>query len=173
MSEEIFYPRNVEIRNFATVYNSPNRGELFCRTPCRKLIQEFAPRMVQNGTSHLEGGDKIPQRPVLKNDSYRRARGGNARFITLYCSCCRSWLMLYQKDGDGKLMRCYLNRIFAPPDLESLQHNPDIANPADLSLLRCKSCNSIIGYPMRHEDGRLAFRLSLGSVAKKNGVRQP
>lgn len=103
----------------------------------------------------------------MKNDKYRRARGGSAQMLDISCAVCGAYLMLYQKDGPGNLLRCYLNRIFAPPELEALQHNPSIDEPRDLSPLVCRACGTAIGTPMRYDDGRLAFRLHHGSFAKR------
>lgn len=104
--------------------------------------------------------------PQLKNDAFRRARGGSAHFLVLTCARCASYLMLYQKDGSGRLQRCYLNRIFDPPELETLQRAFTGSSPKDLPPLRCGHCNELVGIPMRHNDQRLAFRLINGTIAK-------
>lgn len=106
----------------------------------------------------------------LKNDQYRRIRGGSAVLLDIYCASCGYRIMRYQKDGNGDLLRCYLNRIFEPYELEKLQDDPDIQGPRNMSNLVCQSCHHLIGVPMRHSDGRLAFRLSRGSFAKKKYV---
>lgn len=109
--------------------------------------------------------------PALKNDRHRKERGGSAAFLTLFCSQCNAPLMLYQKDGIGSLQRCYLNRIFAPPHLEHLQHDSAVTDTNDLSALECGNCHAIVGVPMRHADGRLAFRLRRGAFFKKIGIQ--
>lgn len=109
---------------------------------------------------------------ALKNDRYRKVRGGDSTFLSLFCSNCDSWLMVYQKDGTGGLLRCYLNRIFAPRKLEVLQHNPEIITPKDVPPLACENCKTIIGFPIQYRDGRLAFRLVRGSCRKKKGVEE-
>jgi guanylate kinase len=98
----------------------------------------------------------------LKNDRHRKVRGGMARLIAILCASCDTLVVLYQKDGRGQLVRCYTNRIFGPPNLAALQEDPAIAKPADLPLITCRSCGIVIGAPMRHTDGRLAFRLVHG-----------
>ncbi|MBI4155367.1 hypothetical protein HY498_04770 [Candidatus Woesearchaeota archaeon] len=103
----------------------------------------------------------------LKNDKYRRKRGGEAHFIDIYCINCNNFLLKYQKDGKGTLQRCYLNRIFYPQYLERLQYNPKIKGYKDLPNLICQSCNTVIGTPMLHHDGRLAFKLRKGLYFKK------
>lgn len=104
--------------------------------------------------------------PKLKNDRHRRVRGGDAVFLLLSCTKCATPVLLYQKDGSGALRRCYLNRIFAPPELERLQRDPSVRGHHDLKPLSCAGCNAIVGHPMHHHDGRIAFRLIDGAIAK-------
>lgn len=102
---------------------------------------------------------------TLKNDEYRKARGGKAFLIELSCANCNAHVLTYQKDGDGQLKRCYLNRIMEPDALEKLQYSA--AEPSDVEPLKCPSCEVVIGAPIRHHDGRIAFRLRRGFFAKK------
>lgn len=103
----------------------------------------------------------------MKKDRYLRARGGKSRMLDVHCAKCGAWVLRYQKDGIGHLLRCYLNRIFAPPELAALQRDPTINEPNDMQNLICPKCKTVIGTPMRHEDGRLAFRLIKGTYSKK------
>ena len=103
----------------------------------------------------------------LKKDKYRRARGGKAEVWTIHCAKCNELVLVYQKDGTGTLKRCYLNRILAPAPLEKLQRDPAIGSVKDLTGLWCPDCQALIGSPMLHHEGRLAFRLMLGSWSKK------
>jgi|SRR3989344_2953915 len=98
----------------------------------------------------------------MKNDKYRRARGGKAFMIHLICKCGTK-VLYYQKDGDGRLKRCYLNRIFAPAELEKLQYG-NLAI-SEISALRCLKCQVVLGTPIVHHDGRTAFRLRPGFYA--------
>jgi hypothetical protein len=102
----------------------------------------------------------------LKNDQYRRARGGKAFVIVISCTCGAE-ILTYQKDGDGKLKRCYFNRILAPETLEKLQHDPRTNNPKGAPKLSCPKCSKVIGAPITHFDGRTAFRLRQGEFAKR------
>ncbi len=104
----------------------------------------------------------------LKKDKYFRARGSMARMLDIHCANCQAFVLNYQKDGKGNLLRCYLNRIFAPPELERLQNDPAIMEPSDLSNLECSNCKSVIGTPFRYMDDRLAFRLRKGTYFKRN-----
>jgi len=103
----------------------------------------------------------------LKNDVYRKARGGKAFFMRLFCAKCTAEVFLYQKDGDGQLKRCYLNRIFEPPELERLQHDIRLRDPEHIPALTCRTCKTVLGMPIRHHDGRIAFRLRQGFFTKK------
>lgn len=111
---------------------------------------------------------------LLKKDKYVNARGGNSHFLDLFCSKCNQHLALYQKDGHGRLLRIYLDRIFEPQELSLLQSRID--DKAEMPNLKCQKCGTIIGTPMIYEaEKRLAFRLIHGSFAKKksNGVYPP
>lgn len=103
----------------------------------------------------------------MKKDRYLRARGGRARVIDIHCASCTTWILKYQKDGIGALLRCYLNRILEPATLATLQHSAAIAGPKDMPNLVCPRCKIVIGTPVRHVDGRLAFRLRKGTYSKK------
>src|SRR3989344_72665 len=47
----------------------------------------------------------------MKNDKYRKARGGDSRILEINCQECGAEVCLYQKDGQGNLRRMYLDRI--------------------------------------------------------------
>lgn len=97
---------------------------------------------------------------TLKNDKYRKARGGYSRFLNIFCDSCGQHLALYQKDGPGDLKRMYLDRIFAPRII-----------PSKAREFICPSCKKIIGvlYTYKKET-RPAIRLFQGSVSKKIGI---
>jgi len=101
-----------------------------------------------------------------KKDKYVNARGGNSHFLDIYCSRCGQHLALYQKDGRGSLLRMYLDRIFEPPELASLQFNNN--DKKEIPNFQCSKCSALIGTPMVYEkENRLAFRLLHGSFVKK------
>lgn len=107
----------------------------------------------------------------FKKDKYVSARGGNSHFLDLFCSKCGQYLILYQKDGHGRLFRTYLDRIFEPPEFSLLASR--ISSKTEMPNLKCPKCGALIGTPMIYEpERRLAFRLVHGSFAKKksNGV---
>ncbi|MBI3458891.1 hypothetical protein HY061_01350 [Candidatus Azambacteria bacterium] len=110
----------------------------------------------------------------FKKDKYVNARGGNSYFLDLFCSKCNQHFALYQKDGHGRLLRMYLDRIFAPQELAFLQSK--MSDKTEMPNLKCPECNALIGTPMVYEaERRLAFRLIHGSFRKKksDGVYLP
>jgi len=108
-----------------------------------------------------------PKKHAPKKDRRSKARGGNSHFLDIFCSACNSHVALYQKDGPGALLRMYLDRIFAPVSLATLQDQG--GGKKDLLNLQCPKCSALIGTPMVYDlESRLAFRMVRGSFAKKN-----
>ena len=103
----------------------------------------------------------------LKKDKFSRARGGNSKILQITCSSCETLALLYQKDGKGYLHRCYLNRIVSPVTLSELYQN--VSKPSEVPKLVCTNCQQIIGTPIRYTDGRIAFRLNIGSYKTSKG----
>lgn len=109
--------------------------------------------------------------PKPRNDRYRQRRGGVTHFFAVLCSRCgRPAVPLYQKDGHGGLHRLYLNRIHGPERLAALQREPGIRQPGDLPNLTCATCNALLATPMKHSDGRLAFRLVPRATSRKRVI---
>ena len=101
----------------------------------------------------------------MKNDGFRKARSGGSEVLDISCSNCSEPVMLYQKDGRGALIRCYLDRIAWPPDISRLQEKTELS---ELPNLACSSCNTVIGTPMVYrEEDRFAYRLIRGKFSKK------
>ena len=102
----------------------------------------------------------------MKRDKYLRVRCGFAHMIDISCVSCGALILHYQKDGPGGLLRCYLNRIVAPEKLEKMQRDSAVRETSDMPNLIC-DCGEVIGYPMKHKDGRLAYRLERGKSKRK------
>jgi len=103
----------------------------------------------------------------FKKDRYSKARGGYSKFLNIYCTGCKNFILLYQKDGPGILKRLYMDRIFAPSELVDLQKADYKEN------LICKHCKNIIGFPIVYEkEKRKAFHLKQGSFLKKIAKRK-
>ena len=46
-----------------------------------------------------------------KKDRYAKTRGGSSNFLYIACGNCEEPAMVYQKDGSGRLLRCYADRV--------------------------------------------------------------
>jgi len=110
--------------------------------------------------------NKTPQKYTFRKDRYLKTRGGNSRFLDIFCSACNDHVALYQKDGTGRLLRMYIDRIVAPTTLTALQTKD---SKKDLPNLQCSTSGALIGIPMVYDlENRLAFRMVRGSFAKKS-----
>ena len=100
----------------------------------------------------------------LKNDTYRKSRGGYSRLLNISCRKCERQICLYQKDGSGNLRRLYFDRIFTPKNLTNLESKPLNAVP----ILRCPKCNEDIGTPYIYKkENRKAFKVYQDMLVKK------
>lgn len=91
----------------------------------------------------------------LKNDRYRKARGGHSRLLNVSCAKCNNHVFYYQKDGPGILKRAYIDRIID-------------SNMNGQSNLACPKCKELLGVPMVYKkENRPAIRLFEGAVSKK------
>jgi DNA-directed RNA polymerase subunit RPC12/RpoP len=103
-------------------------------------------------------------RPKLKSDKYRKARDGCSRLLDVHCEHCGAKILAYQKDGPGSLKRLYLDRIFTPENLASLQKLAIDQVPN----LSCPECKTVLALPYIYKkEQRKAFRLLAGLVTKK------
>ena len=90
----------------------------------------------------------------LKNDKYRKSRGGHARLLLISCEKCGKGLFEYQKDGPGILKRLYFDRIHSQQEM-------------DKKILSCPDCKEVLGVTMIYKkENRLAYRLYSGAVKK-------
>lgn len=91
----------------------------------------------------------------LKNDKYRRSRGGYSRLLEIRCEKCEKLLCYYQKDGPGPLKRMYLDRIIK-------------AYKQAGATFKCWNCGHVVGVRYQYEkENRPAYRMFAGSVIKK------
>ena len=91
----------------------------------------------------------------FKRDGYARSRGGTSVWLVISCGSCDTPLLLYQKDGPGRLLRLYLDRIFVPADLPH----------ADLACPHCQTVMAV-SFVYLPED-RPALRLIPGRWQKR------
>lgn len=89
----------------------------------------------------------------LKNDNFRKSRGGYSRLLEISCSSCDKKLFNYQKDGHGIIKRLYVDRIYGN---------------VNGSSLKCKNCDKLIGSLTIYEkENRPAYTIKLGTIKKK------
>lgn len=94
----------------------------------------------------------------FKKNSYTKSRGTPAMLV-MHCAHCGSYVMHYQKDGPGPLLRCYMDRIHHPEELKARQ---DAAFNKDIKL-ECSNCKEVIGSPIMYEkENRKAYHLRPG-----------
>jgi ribosomal protein S27E len=96
----------------------------------------------------------------IKNDKYKKIRGGKSKILALYCSNCENQILIYQKDGPGTLKRLYIDRIIVPQKKLSKDNK-------QLNLI-CNQCKNLIGYPKIYKkENRQSFQLIPGIISKK------
>ena len=100
----------------------------------------------------------------FKSDQYRKTRGGYSRFLNVFFAHSVAKILVYQKDGPGLLKRLYLDRIFAPKNLENFQK----LSISQLPDLVCSECKTVLAVPyIYRKEQRKAYRLFVGAVTKK------
>lgn len=95
------------------------------------------------------------QKRSFKNDTYKKARGGNSRLLNIFCQECNSHVCLYQKDGPGNLRRMYIDRIIEP------------VVPITRKDLSCENGHLLGVKIIYKKENRDAFRLFTDSVIKR------
>lgn len=90
----------------------------------------------------------------MKNDKYKKARGGWSRMLDIQCGKCEQHICNYQKDGPGPLKRMYIDRM------------DGIVTDEDKLL--CPQCKEMLGSKIIYEkEDRPAYRIFVGAVTKK------
>ena len=91
----------------------------------------------------------------LKNDRFKKKRGGYSRLLAVACQKCGSAICSYQKDGPGALRRMYLDRI---SDAKVALGRKD---------LTCAKGHLVGVKIIYKKENRTAFRLFVDSVTRK------
>lgn len=100
----------------------------------------------------------------LKNDKYKKVRGGTSRLLTILCPHCAEVVLEYQKDGPGALKRLYIDRIGKNAVLEKSKNN----GVDEMPDIMCGACKSVIAKPFVYKkEKRVAFRAVMGGFVKK------
>jgi hypothetical protein len=92
---------------------------------------------------------------ILKNDKYRKKRGGYSRVLDISCEKCGAKVCLYQKDGPGNLRRMYVDRM--------IESGVSTAGKA----LFCSSGHLLGAKIIYEKEKRPAFRLFVDAIKKK------
>lgn len=105
---------------------------------------------------------------TFKNDAYRQKRGKPA-LLNILCAQCDNYIISYQKDGPGPLLRCYLDRIHSPEPLKNRQYTEFDKETAP--HLQCDACKIIIGSPVIYEkENRPAYHMRQGYFINKKFI---
>lgn len=111
-----------------------------------------------NQASQSQGHSSTTMEDVFIYDAYTQRRGRPA-MLSIHCSSCRNPIMTYQKDGPGRLLRCYLDRIHSPKNLKDRQYDRGF-NVTTSCNLNCPKCLRTIGTPMIYApEARPAYNL--------------
>jgi len=93
-------------------------------------------------------------------DEYTQRRGDPV-MLEISCAQCSEYILTYQKDGPGPLLRCYWDRIHFP---EYLIHNLE-------DLLTCRGCGVVVGKRGIYiKEDRLAYFLVEEAISINNHV---
>lgn len=95
----------------------------------------------------------------------KKAKGGQITVYDIHCNTCNERIFVYQKDGKGNILRCYLDRILFPLELASLAEKK-VVKTNDIPNLHCNSCKTLIATPRKRDNGRIAYRMIPGYFHK-------
>jgi len=100
----------------------------------------------------------------IKNDKYKKSRGGKSRILVISCARCSNSILEYQKDGPpGTLKRMYLDRIHLPKRLVGLEK----LAISEIPNLRCDNCDNVLAVPYLYKrEKRTAYRINKGTILK-------
>jgi hypothetical protein len=90
----------------------------------------------------------VPSELSVIRDRYTEARG-EPKIVEINCGRCEERIMEYQKDGPGRLLRCYLDRIRTPQLLDEKKFTIDTVRHA--TDLKCSHCFQVFGKPFIYQ----------------------
>ena len=97
-------------------------------------------------------------------------RRGTPKIISIFCRSCDNHIMNYQKDGPGRLLRCYSDRCIHCP-LSAADRHFTSRTVHSAPRLQCPDCTTNIGHPMIYRgygENRPAFHLNPNAFYIKN-----
>lgn len=108
-----------------------------------------------------------------KKDRYAKSRGGPSKFLYIACGECQNSVMVYQKDGPGRLLRWYADRIVWPPELVEERADLTADTVRQAGSLACMACANVLANPMVYEpENRAAYRIIPGSIHAYRSAEQ-
>lgn len=134
--------------------NDAEESLLICSR--HKQIDSFYARGKLQGNP--ENSTYVDNKIKIIYNSYTKSRG-TPQLIKIFCRTCSSYLATYQKDGPGKLLRCYLDRIHLPKELNRRQF--ETFKKSEAPKLKCSTCDAVIGIPIIYKkENRPAYRMN-------------
>ncbi|WP_339043855.1 hypothetical protein [Cardinium endosymbiont of Tipula unca] len=119
-------------------------------------MDSHARERIQNIASKKLVMEKDKSIKIIHN-TYTKSRGA-PELLDIFCKNCNIYVMTYQKDGLGELLRCYLDRIHLPENLQKRQFEYQKGRK-NISLV-CHNCNTVIGTPMIYKtENRPAYHM--------------
>lgn len=150
------------------------KKSLFCylnhkKAKINSLYEQETTKDRRPTSSNQSNNNDIDNKIKIIYNSYTKCRG-TPQLLQIFCSKCNNYIMTYQKDGPGELLRCYFDRIHLPKELNKRQF--EHFKKSEAPKLECSTCDSVIGVPMIYEkEKRPAYRMNKGkSFLKKIGL---
>lgn len=111
--------------------------------------------MLFNGSIEKKGVTKNNGFQLIEDD-FKKNRGDYSVILNIHCATCHCYIISYQKDGPGPLLRCYLDRIHQKFHFQQEKDNSE-------KNLSCPHCNQQIGiYSIYAKENRPSYEMIEG-----------
>lgn len=104
--------------------------------------------VTQNKGSEDDGQRGVKRKFDYIYDQYTEARG-EPKMLEVTCAKCHAWVVDYQKDGPGRLLRMYLDRIYHPKALRERIFTATTVKSA--TELKCHRCKRVLARPIIYQ----------------------
>jgi len=89
----------------------------------------------------------------------------SSRSFNIFCSQCNEFILRYQKQGSGSLIRIYIKNILEPEQFKKFKN---LKLKSEIPRLDCPRCLQRVGINIIHKSGGFpAYRMIKGSFFKK------
>lgn len=150
--------RDYHRRNNYHATKDHNKNDDYVPSARKKRKADFTDEAFHKKTKiENKSAEKSEEKYSFIYNGYTERRG-EPKMLEIFCKSCAKPLMMYQKDGPGRLLRCYLDRIHSPKYLKDKQYQDfDTKHSPDLT---CENCRKSIGVPMIYVlEKRPAYRM--------------